>query len=167
MGVDAGNHYHLTTLWRFDAPLETVWDAIIHPEAWPNWWNGAECVVCLDDGDDSGVGARQRYTWKSVLPYRLTFVSRVTRVEPMCLLEGWVEGELEGVGCWHFGREGGLTTVRYEWRVRTTPRWMNLLAPLAKPLFRWNHDALMRAGAIGLARYVNARLGSQAQVAAG
>jgi hypothetical protein len=29
---------------------------------------------------------------------------------------------------------------------------MNLLAPLAKPLFRWNHDALMRAGGIGLAR---------------
>ena len=161
------NHYHLTTRWQLDAPLEAVWDAITHPETWPDWWDGAECVVTLDDGDASGVGARQRYTWKSVLPYRLTFVSRVTRVEHQRLLEGWVEGELEGIGCWHFGCENGLTVVRYEWKVRTTRFWMNLLAPLAKPLFRWNHDALMREGGIGLARHMSARIGAQPQCAAG
>jgi polyketide cyclase/dehydrase/lipid transport protein len=156
------NHYHLVTLWRVDAPLEAVWDAITHPECWPDWWEGAECVVRLAEGDESGVGASQRYTWKSVLPYRLTFVSRVTRVEHQRLLEGCVEGELEGIGCWQFDRDNGLTLVRYEWKVRTTRRWMNLLAPLAKPIFRWNHDALMREGGLGLARYVHARLGSQA-----
>lgn len=155
------NHYHLTTLWQFDAPLDAVWDAITHPECWPDWWEGAECVVPLEHGDESGLGARQRYIWKSVLPYRLTFDSRVTRVEHQRLLEGEVEGELEGVGCWHFERWEGLTTVRYEWKVRTTPWWMNLLAPFAKPLFRWNHNVLMRAGGIGLARYMNAALHRQ------
>lgn len=161
MRTNGSNHYHLNTLWQFDAPVDAVWDAITHPERWPDWWDGVECVVALEAGDASGVGARQRYTWKSVLPYRLTFVSRVTRVEPQRLLEGEVEGELEGVGRWHFERAEGLTTVRYEWRVRTTPWWMNLLAPLARPLFRWNHDALMRAGGLGLARYLNARLRAQ------
>lgn len=148
----ASNHYHLTTSWRLDAPLEAVWEAITHPECWPDWWRGAECVVRLEEGDDNGVGACQRYTWKGLLPYRLTFVSRVTRVVPRELLEGRVEGELEGVGRWHFEHRDGQTVVRYEWQVRTTPRWMNVLAPLARPLFRWNHDALMRAGGIGLAR---------------
>lgn len=151
-------HYHLTTLWQFDAPLDAVWDAITHPETWPDWWVGAERVIPLAGGDASGVGACQRFTWKGALPYRLTFVSRVTRVEHQRLLEGFVEGELEGVGCWRFARENGRTIVRYDWKVRTTRPWMNLLAPLARPLFRWNHDALMRKGGIGLARHVAARL---------
>lgn len=155
------NQYDLTTLWQFDAPLELVWDAIFHSETWPVWWQGAECIVTLEQGDASGLGARQRYTWKSVLPYRLTFVTRVTRIEPLRLLEGRVEGDLEGVGRWRFGQDHGLTTVRYEWQVRTTRRWMNLLAPLAKPLFRWNHDAIMRAGSIGLARHLGAGRSAQ------
>lgn len=162
MRAAASHHYHLTTLWRFDAPLDAVWEAILLAEAWPVWWPGVESVVPLDPGDASGLGARRRWRCKSVLPYRLSFVTRVTRVEPLRLIEGRVEGELEGLGCCRLEREAGLTTVRYDWQVRTTRRWMNLLAPLAKPLFRWNHDALMRAGGVGLARQLKARLASQA-----
>jgi hypothetical protein len=155
------SQYHLTTLCQFDAPLRAVWDAILHAEAWPSWWTGVERVVTLEHGDASGLGSRRRWTCKGVLPYRLTFITRVTRVEPLRVLEGRVDGELEGVGCCHFGRNEGLTTVRYDWQVRTTRLWMNLLAPLAKPLFRWNHDAIMHAGSIGLTRHLNSRLGSQ------
>ncbi|WP_137889186.1 SRPBCC family protein [Pseudomonas sp. 2FE] len=161
MHVAGSNQYHLSTLWQFDAPLEAVWDAIFHAEAWPSWWKGVECVVTLEHGDANGLGARQRYTWKSALPYRLTFVTRVTRVEPLRRLEGSVEGDLEGIGCWHLGRDADLTTVRFDWQVRTTLLWMNLLAPLAKPLFRWNHHAIMRAGGIGLAQHLKVRLRSQ------
>jgi hypothetical protein len=50
-----------------------------------------------------------------------------------------------------------MTTVRYEWRVRTTKRWMNLAAPLLAPLFAWNHDQVMCAGGRGLAEYLGAR----------
>ena len=42
--------------------------------------------------------------------------------------------------------------VRYDWNVVTTKPWMNLLAPVARPLFKWNHDAVMNWGAEGLAR---------------
>lgn len=157
---ECGNHYHLTTLWRFDAPLDAVWEAVCDGDAWPQWWQGAERVVTLDRGDASGLGARRSYTWKSILPFRLSFVSRVTRIEPMRLIEGCVEGDLEGTGSCRFECEQALTVVRYEWRVRTTRRWMNLLGPLAQPAFRWNHDVLMRAGGIGLARRLQARAGA-------
>jgi hypothetical protein len=149
------NQYRLTTVWRFDAPIDTVWGAVLHAEAWPSWWAGIERVVTLEDGDADGLGARRRFTCKSVLPYRLTFVTRVTRVERLRLLEGSVEGDLEGVGCCHFGRNDGLTIVHYNWRVRTTRPWMNLLSPLTKPLFRWNHDAIVHAGGVGLAAHLN------------
>ncbi|NLF53471.1 MAG: polyketide cyclase [Thauera phenolivorans] len=150
------NYYELTTVWQFDAPIEAVWAALVDAENWPRWWPGIEQVAVLDRGDADGVGARRCYTCRSLLPYRLRFVSRVTRVEPLQLLEGRVEGELEGRGCCRLTHSDGHVFVRYDWQVRTTRRWMNLLAPLAKPLFRWNHDKLMEAGGSGLARHLKA-----------
>jgi hypothetical protein len=35
---------------------------------------------------------------------------------------------------------------------------MNLLSPVARPVFRWNHDYVMRTGGEGLARLLGARL---------
>ena len=47
--------------------------------------------------------------------------------------------------------------VRYDWDVSTTRRWMNVLAPLARPLFEINHHAIMRWGGEGLARLLGTR----------
>ena len=82
----------------------------------------------------------------------------VTRIEPLVVLEGVASGDLEGIGIWHFTSEGSLTQVRYDWRVRTTKIWINWLAPLARPIFEWNHDVVMQQGALGLAGLLNARL---------
>jgi hypothetical protein len=51
-----------------------------------------------------------------------------------------------------------VTHARFEWQIRTTPVWMNLLAVFARPLIKWNHDAVMRRGGEALARMLNARL---------
>ena len=148
------SQYRLTTRCKIDAPLGAVWEAILHVEAWPNWWAGIERVVTLERGDPSGLGWRRCCTCKGVLPYRLTFVTHVTRIEPLRLIEVRVDGELEGNGSCHLDRSGGFTLVRYDWHVRTTRWWMNVLAPLAKPLFCWNHDAIMLAGGAGLERHL-------------
>jgi hypothetical protein len=125
---------------------------------WPSWWRGVVSVVELDSGDANGIGSVRRYTWKSLLPYRISFDMRVTRIEPLVALEGVATGEVEGTGRWSFTDQGPVTTIRYEWQIRTTRRWMNLAAPLARPLFQWNHDLVMRQGGQGLARLLGARL---------
>ena len=51
-----------------------------------------------------------------------------------------------------------MTAVVYEWNVATTKRWMNLLAPLARPVFAWNHDWVMGNGAEGIAAHLGCRL---------
>ncbi len=51
-----------------------------------------------------------------------------------------------------------MTAVVYEWNVHTTKAWMNLLSPIARPVFEWNHDWVMRNGAQGLARLLGCRL---------
>ena len=144
--------YSFVTLWRFRAPLEPVWDSIYRSEEWPSWWRGVERVERVEEGDDRGVGALRLYTWRSKLPYRLAFHMRLTRVEPLSLIEGEAVGELTGTGRWHLTHDAGLTDVRYDWNVRTTRPWTNLLAPVARPLFKWNHDVVMDWGADGLAR---------------
>lgn len=155
MFVDS-TRYDLTTLWHFDAPAEAVWETISDAEGWPRWWRGIEEVMTLDPGDAAGLGALRRYVCLSILPFHLTFTGRVTRIEPLRLIEGHVEGDVEGVGCCFFERDGNCTAVRYEWHIRTTRLWMSQLGVFAQPLFRWNHEALMQAGGTGLARYLAA-----------
>lgn len=150
--------YEFLSTWLLEAPIEPVYEAIHASKRWPDWWRGVESAVELEPGDEDGLGSLARYTWKSRLPYRLTFESRVTRVERPHLLEGRATGELEGIGRWRLyeGAEG--TAATYEWNVDTARAWMNRLAPVARPVFAWNHDVVMRQGAEGLARLLGARL---------
>ncbi len=154
--MPASREYRFVTIWKAAAPLEAVWNEIYHSEHWPEWWKGVEEVVELKKGDDLGVGSVRRYTWKSALPYRLSFESETVRVEPMSLLEGIARGELDGRGVWKLSSDGRYTTARYDWHVKTSKAWMNLLAPIAEPLFKWNHDVIMSWGAKGLAKRVGA-----------
>jgi uncharacterized protein YndB with AHSA1/START domain len=150
--------YEFLTTWCLDAPIDRVWDVLYESERWPEWWRGVEAVRVLERGDADRVGELSRYTWKSKLPYRLEFDMRTERVERPYLVEGTASGELAGKGRWRLFEARGTTAVTYEWVVHTTERWMNVLAPIARPVFGWNHDYVMRGGGEGLARRLGARL---------
>ena len=112
----------------------------------------------LAEGDERGIGQRGLYVWRGAVPYAVEFEIRSTRVERPHLLEGTASGGLEGTGSWRLYEDDGVTTVVYQWNVRTTKRWMNALAPLGGPLFRWNHNWVMRNGATGIATRLGCRL---------
>jgi uncharacterized protein YndB with AHSA1/START domain len=154
--------YRFLTTWLLDAPREKVWDAIYDSEKWPEWWHGVLEAEKLEEGDAAGIGQYGRYVWKSKLPYRLEFFVRSTRVERPHLLEGEASGELAGVGRWRLfegpGEDAGVTAVLYEWNVRTTRAWMNLIAPVARPIFAVNHDYVMGNGGRGLAQLLGCEL---------
>ncbi|MCB0877256.1 MAG: SRPBCC family protein, partial [Solirubrobacterales bacterium] len=143
--------YEFLTAWLLDAPREDVWDAIWDSGEWPTWWRGVVEAVETDPGTACGIGRRGRYAWRSRIPYPVRFEVVSTVVERPNLLEGEATGELEGVGRWRFLEQDGATAALYEWNVHTTKPWMNLVAPLARPVFRWNHDQVMRWGGEGLA----------------
>jgi uncharacterized protein YndB with AHSA1/START domain len=150
--------YRFLTSWHIEASLHDVYDVIVASLQWPEWWPGVERVEQRDAGDADGIGGVRRYTWKGRLPYQLSFEARTIRVEPHAAVEATVSGDVEGSGICLFSGRDGITTVRYEWHVRTTKPWMNWLAPVARPLFEENHRALMQSGAEGLARVLDARL---------
>jgi carbon monoxide dehydrogenase subunit G len=150
--------YRFLTTWCVESPLEPVWDLIHDAERWPEWWRGVESVEEVDPGDDLKVGSVARHVWKSAFPYRVRFETRTTRVETHHLIEGDAYGKLRGTGRWRFFESKGVTAVLYEWNVETTAAWMNLLAPLLRPAFEWNHNWVMARGGEGLAQRLGVRL---------
>jgi hypothetical protein len=135
-----------------------VWEVIDDAMGWPEWWRGVVRVDQLEQGGADKVGSRFEIEWRSRLPYPLAFEFTVDEVERPLTMKGRADGELAGTGRWRLFEDAGVTAVLYEWNVHTTKRWMNLLGPLARPVFAWNHNVVMRWGGEGLARRVGGRL---------
>jgi carbon monoxide dehydrogenase subunit G len=150
--------YHSVSTWQLQAPIEQVWAALNDLDHLPVWYRGVQQARELVPGDTQGVGRRVRYVIKGRLPLRLAFEATTTRALPPRDQELQAEGELAGTGRWSLDQQGEVTTVRYTWDVRTTRPWMNLLAPLARPLFAWNSRGVMLGAGEGLARFLGVRL---------
>jgi carbon monoxide dehydrogenase subunit G len=150
--------YHYISTWRLQAPIDQVWAAISDLERLPDWYPAIQEVQTLAAGDPDGIGSRVRYQIKGRLPMRLAFEATITRVVPPRELELRAEGELAGTGRWELEQQGEVTSVRYIWDVRTTKAWMNLAAPVARPLFAWNTRGVLLEAGQGLARFLQVRL---------
>jgi uncharacterized protein YndB with AHSA1/START domain len=150
--------YRFLTTWLLESPREQVFDAIYDQASWPSWWRGVEEASEVRPAEPSGVGAVSRMVWKSLLPYRVGFEVTTTHVERPHLMQADAVGELTGVGRWRLFEDEGVTAVLYEWNVATSRIWMNLLAPVARPVFEWNHDWVMARGGEGIANLLGCRL---------
>ena len=149
--------YQFTTHWRFDAPIEQVWQEIKTMSQWPQWWPYVKKVHLLRPGGPNEIGAIRQITWHTALPYSFVIETEVVGIEEYRRIEGKATGELVGTGIWTFSSEGGATCVQYDWHVKTTKWWMNLIAPIARPFFEKNHDEVMASGFQGLTK----RLGNK------
>jgi uncharacterized protein YndB with AHSA1/START domain len=150
--------YAFLTTWLLESPREPVWDAVYDQARWPQWWRGVVEAEEVRGGENGGLGSVSRLVWKSLLPYKVEFEVTTTRVEHLQLLEADAVGELSGVGRWRFYEQDGITAVLYEWNVATSKAWMNLLAPVARPVFEWNHDWVMARGGEGIAKLLGCKL---------
>ena len=145
--------YRFISTWRIPAPIDDVWDVVADSLGWPEWWPAVTRVEELKQGEASGAGNVRRYTFKGALPYALSFEMEAAASWKPYSLRGSAIGQLEGEGRWYFDAVSpNETVVRYEWDVETNRRWMNLLAPLLRPAFVWNHDYIMDVGERGLKR---------------
>ena len=142
--------YHFITDAVLSAPADRVWAVVSRPEGYPDVWRWCKQVDVLDPGGPDLLGARHRLHFGTALPYTITVGTEVVRAAPPDVLDLRAGGDLDGVGRWTL-RAGAVTAVTYEWLVATTKSWMNVLAPVARPVFAWNHDVLMRDFARGVA----------------
>jgi hypothetical protein len=148
--------YLFTTTWKIQAPLQHVWDAIYYSEQWPEWWKDFTSVTEIEKGDENSIGSVRVYRLKSPAIYTLRFNLLLTKRMDHRYLEGNATGELEGTGAWKFKEQGNITEVTCIWHVATNIKWMNAMAFLLKPIFRYNHGLVMKRGAYALAARLKA-----------
>lgn len=142
--------YEFRERWHMDAPIDRVWPIIRDISTYPTWWSQFVEAKRLNDVD--GVGALIRVHAKSALPYHMYFEAEAVREEPPRLAEVQVRGDLNGSMKWMLAPEGAGTRLDFEEIVITGKPLLNLLAPLFKPFFSWNHAIMMRRGQQGLRR---------------
>lgn len=150
--------YRFVTTWRIAAPREQVWAALEDPEGYPQWWPHIEHAQVLDPGAPDGVGQHVRVTLRGRLPYRLHFETVVREVHHPERIVLDAVGDLQGVGRWDLVADGETTIATYTWQVATAKVWMRIVEPFVRPVFVWNHHAVMGAAARGLAAHLDARL---------
>lgn len=151
-------HYQFESEWALTAPIESVYELLAHPEDFSEWWPSVKRSQPLEEGDEDGVGARASYSLRSPLLYSMDFETRAVDVQHPRRIHNLVRGDLVGTGTYLLDSRGAGTTVHFSWHVSTTKTWMNIMAPVAKPLFVWAHHHVMREGATAMASCLGAKL---------
>jgi len=154
--------FDLHSTWHLPAPAEQVWEVLTDLDLRPGepvWWPGCTVAAPLirnapvhAPAEESLKGITAFLRFRAVLGYSLAVSIHPTQVVPPRELgfEAW--GDLEGNGSIMLspGRQDGTTRMEIRWTVRPTVPWMNLLAPVAAPLFVAAHARTMRQGERGL-----------------
>jgi uncharacterized protein YndB with AHSA1/START domain len=137
--------------WDVDAPQEAVFAALADARTYPAWWQPTYREVQADGSPSVGCASRQKF--KAKLPYTLSIVSTIVRLEAPRELEVEVDGDLRGRGVWTLSAANGKVHVRFDWRVHADRALLQILTPVLWPLFRWNHNVAIKQAMAGLEPY--------------
>ena len=153
--------YHFFSSYHLSTSREAVWEALQDVESWPSWWRWLKQIETVKDPtSDDGVGASYRNRMSSPLGVGFTYTTTITAVERPRRIDLVSAGDLQGRGQWNLlDAPGGGTVLTYTWLAETTKWWMNLVAPVGRPAFVWNHDRLMTDFGRGFAKAAGATLG--------
>jgi hypothetical protein len=148
--------YTFQSTWHVRAPLALTYAAIEDVHNWKQWWPGLRQVTATRPLKGIG-GAQAILTWQAALGYELRIRITVTSSVKKSDIAFTSDGDLMGEGSWLFKESTRSTTVMtINWHVRTTKRWMNVCAPLLRPVFILSHHKLMHQGEQGLNKYLRA-----------
>ncbi len=141
--------------WDVDAPQEAVFQALADARTYPTWWTPIYREVEADGPPAVGRVARQKFRAK--LPYTLSTVSTIVRLEAPREFEVDVDGDLRGRGVWTLTAADGKVHVRFDWTVKADRPLLRILTPVLRPLFRWNHNVAIKRAIVGLEPYAQGR----------
>jgi Polyketide cyclase / dehydrase and lipid transport len=140
--------------WDVNAPQEAVFAALADARTYPTWWEPIYQEVQADGPPAVGCASRQKF--KAKLPYTLSVVSTIVRLEAPREVEVEVDGDLRGRGLWTLSAANGKVHVRFDWLVHADRALLRILTPVLRPLFRWNHNVAIKQAMVGLEPYARA-----------
>ncbi len=138
--------YRFQSEWMLEASRERVFEALRDLEGYVAWWPEVKEVKRITEG-------RFEVVARATLPYELRFItSQSVLDERMGIIEAGLRGDLNGFSRWTLSQRNGHTAAVFDEEVHTGKRLLNVLAPVARPAFRYNHTLMMRHGQEGLRR---------------
>jgi uncharacterized protein YndB with AHSA1/START domain len=137
--------------WDVDAPQDAVFQALADARTYPVWWTPIYREVEADGPPAVGCSSRQKF--KARLPYTLSVVSTIVRLEPPREFEVEVDGDLGGRGVWTLTPSDGMVHVAFDWRVNADRALLRILTPVLRPVFRYNHNVAIKQAIAGLEPY--------------
>jgi uncharacterized protein YndB with AHSA1/START domain len=159
--------YHFRSSFSLTSDREAVWASLAAVSAWPSWWRSLSSIdVVREATSEGGVGAIHRLHVRAPTGYGFVYSTETTEVDRPRRIDAITSGDIVGEGRFLLadGASGG-TDVSFDWLVETPKRWMNLLAPIARPAFTLNHDKVMTEFGRGLAKASGGELTSASNTA--
>ena len=143
------NEYRFRNVWALEVAAARLFHALVDLANYPRWWPDVRSVRQVDDDT-------AEFTCRAVLPYALVF--RLHRAEQdegagrlRVNMTGDLEGYVQGVVA---ADEPSAARLEISQEVVVNKKLLRCLAPVARPLFRANHAAMMRRGHRGLRSYL-------------
>jgi len=136
--------YHFVTVFQVRAAIDDVYGLIVEPEPWLAHWGDLVEVARVRDGGRDGERGSLQGSVRAPLGYRIGGRIDVVEVEAPRYVRMQATGTIVGAGTWRLAEVDHGTAVRFSWRVRPAARWLQLLTPVARPLFEAGHEAVVR-----------------------
>lgn len=146
--------YKFIDHWYIKAPREEVFRYVADASTYPQWWPVYPKVEILRRAEVGQSGGQARLVVKSALGYTLKLEVETVAVEAPFYLKTAAKGQLAGIGEWQFTQEGNSTHAAWTWIVESHHPLLNLLEPIAKPLFAWSHNDASHKGHMGLKKFL-------------
>lgn len=129
--------------WRFDVPVEQLWDVLADTSAYPRWWSW------LDDYEAGPLeaGSIARFRVRPPLPYALWFTVTIDEVVPCERVATTVSGDAAGPAELVVSPTGdGGSQARLVWSLELQRPLLVRLERIARPAMVWGHDAIVSMG---------------------
>ena len=140
--------YVFQSRWLVPAPPSDCYAVLYDVESYSKWWPEIRDVHLIDKD-------RACFRVRSFLPYYLDFESERRRDDREAgVLEARLTGDLDGSSRWTISETASGSMLVFDEEVVTTRRSLNLLAPIARPFFKMNHEFMMRHGEAGLRTFL-------------
>lgn len=144
--------------WDVDAPREAAFGALADARTYPEWWTPV--YIEVSGACEPALGCSTRQHFKGKLPYTLKTTSEIVTYDRPNHFEVKVVGDLSGKGVWTLTpNDDGTTHIRFDWTVFADRPLLRILTPVARPIFRWNHNWSAARAAEGLEPYARKRAG--------
>jgi hypothetical protein len=148
--------YNFITTFCVKASVEEVFAVLIAYNKWQTWWKGLNDLEVIKD-------ARVPKGYKLALAlgpgfYNLHFTLTLDSISINKSISLNSSGDLQGVGTFTLSQKEDSTVVTFIWNVETTKFWMNLVEPIGRPIFVFEHNVIMKWFAQGLANYLQKEL---------